>query len=310
MARIADALKKAQTERRRTGTMETDTSAPRGVIAAALKESAALRTSIAEDTRPITIPDQMADISTPQKRKRAAEPEIDLISPAPHWDVHPTVVAVHEKNSPITEQYRAARTWLMRRHTTGAKNCVAITSSVAREGKSVTTANLAVVMAEIRHLKVLAMDCDFRQGSLAKLFKMQASPGLSDVLAGRASLESAIQATPMGNLFLLSSGGCQELNSAELLNSTSAARVFETVRDRFDYVMVDTPPVQCLSDVGVIGAHCTGIILVVRMNKTPAHLVRQSAHWLQANNLNVLGCIAADCSARGARYEYDATDHD
>ncbi len=310
MARIADALKKAQTERRRTCTTESNATVPRGVIASAMKESAALRTSIAEDATPIAFPDQIADMSTSSRRKRTVEPANDVISPAPHWDVHPTVVAVHEKNSPITEQYRAARTWLMRRQAAGAKNCVAITSSVAREGKSVTTANLAVVMAEIRHLKVLAMDCDFRQGSLAKLFKLPAAPGLSDVLAGRAPLESAIQSTPLGNLFLLSSGGCQELNSAELLNSTSAARVFESVRDRFDYVMVDTPPVQCLSDIGVIGAHCTGIILVVRMNKTPAHLVRQSTHWLQANNLNVLGCIAADCSARGARYEYDAADHD
>ena len=64
-------------------------------------------------------------------------------------------------------------------------------------------------------------------------------------------------------------------------------------------------PERRLSDVGVIGALCTGIVMIVRMNKTASHLVRQSLHWLQANNLDVIGCIAADCCVRGARYEYE-----
>jgi Mrp family chromosome partitioning ATPase len=136
------------------------------------------------------------------------------------------------------------------------------------------------------------------------------SPGLSDVLAGRATLEDAIQQTPFGNLFVLPSGTCHEINSAELLNSNAANKVFDEIRERFHYTLVDTPPVQALSDVGVIGALCSGLVMVVRMNKTGAHVVRQSLHWLQANNLQVLGCIAADCSAKGARYEYDGNDDD
>lgn len=231
-------------------------------------------------------------------------------SPLPEWDVHPTVVAVHDRRSAITEQYRAARTWLLRRNSGGKRAIVALTSSVPREGKSLTTANLAVVMSEVRHMNVLAVDSDLRQGTLARLFKIRNAPGLADVLAGRVSLKEAIATTPIGNLFVLPAGDCADLNPTELLNSVGAPRVFDEIRESFHFTLVDTPPVRRLSDVGVIGALCTGIVMVVRMNKTASHLVRQSVHWLRENHLDVLGCIAADCQTRGARYEYEACKDD
>lgn len=227
------------------------------------------------------------------------------VAAAAHWNVHSTVVAARERSSAITEQYRAARTWLLRRNASVKRSCVAITSSVPREGKSVTTANLAITMAEVRHLNVLAVDCDFRQASLARLYRMPNTPGLADVITGRVTLDEAIAATPIANLALLPAGTCHDLPSGELLNSKAAARVFDELRERFHYVLVDTPPVQSLSDVGAVGALCTGIVLVVRMNRTAAHVVRQSVHWLHSNHLNVLGCIASDCRTRGTRYEYE-----
>ncbi|HWL92175.1 MAG TPA: CpsD/CapB family tyrosine-protein kinase [Phycisphaerae bacterium] len=303
MGRIAEALRKAQTEKAGRSTLGIGPAWAQAGLAAEAGEPGLDahrpgRRSMgfkSERSAPVIDPPDQAS---------------DVHMPPPFWDVHPTIMTVRERSSPITEQYRAARTWLLRRSAPSGKNCVAVTSSVAREGKSVTTANLAAIMAEVRHMKVLAIDCDIRQGSLARLFRISNEPGISEVMAGRATLASAIQTTPLGNLFVLPAGECHDINSTELLNSTAASTMFAQIRDRFDYVLVDTPPVQCLSDVGVIGALCTGLILVVRMNKTPAHLVRQSAHWLQANNLNILGCIAADCSARGARYEYDVNGGD
>ena len=199
---------------------------------------------------------------------------------------------------------RAVRTWLLRRSTAGERSCIAITSSVPREGKSVTTANLAVAMSEIRHMNVLAVDADLRQGHLASMFKLPNSPGLADVLAGRATLKEAIIKTPLGNLSFLPAGASQELNPTGLLNSTVASSVFEEIRERYHYVFVDTPPVQWLSDIGVIGALCSSILMVVRMNKTPSNLVKQSVNWIRSNNLNVIGCIAAACSLNAARYGY------
>jgi capsular exopolysaccharide synthesis family protein len=302
MGRIADALKKA--ERDRSQATDTETLADRPPSSASTRLD---RTNLGSTVEPAgrglhlrTLRSGSPVPMTPPRLNRSAN-----LTPPPPWDVHPMVVSAHDRSSLITEQYRAARTWLLRRNTTGKRSCIAVTSSVPREGKSVTTANLAVAMAEVRHMNVLAVDCDFRQGSLAKLFKLPNSPGLSDVLAGRAQLSDVITRTPLGNLSLLPAGTCQDLNPTELLNSTEAVRVFDEIRESYHYTLVDTPPVQWLSDVGVIGALCSGIVLVVRMNKTASHLVRQSYHWLQANNLEVLGCIAADCSAKGARYEYE-----
>lgn len=234
-----------------------------------------------------------------------AEPGVERLTPLPAWEVHPAVVAIHGRTLPITEQYRAARTWLLRRNADGKGSCLAVTSSIPREGKSVTTANLAAAMAEVRHMNVLVADCDLRQATLARLFKLPNSPGLADVLGGRCLLDEAIKPTPLGNLWFLPAGDCLDLGPTELLNSKAAARVFDEIRERYHFTLVDTPPVGRLSDVGVIGALCTGIVMVVRMNKTASHIVRQSVHWLQANHLDVIGCIAADCSTRGTRYEYE-----
>ncbi len=301
MGRIAEALKKAQEERssRLRAGGRSDSPDIRGTVLTPdspgrtpLRESVARSAQLDVDVRYATLPNQGIDSPTP-------------MAPRSAWAAHPNVVALYDRSCAITEQYRAVRTWLLRRNTTGRHECIAITSSIPREGKSVTTANLAVVMSEVRHMSVLAMDCDLRQGSLAKLFKVPDSPGLADVLSGEASLAEAIKTTPFGNLSYLPAGVCRGRNPAELLNSRTAARVFEEIRERFHFTLVDTPPVRRLSDVGVIGALCTGIVMIVRMNKTASHLVRQSLHWLQANNLDVIGCIAADCCVRGARYEYE-----
>lgn len=300
MGRIADALKRAEQER--SLRMRLDDGGARALNGGNLEPVAPAEAAAAQDLRLLDAP----AIHPRNGARRAAPP----LTPPPPWDVHSTVVAVCDRESPITEQYRSARTWILRRQSSGRQHCIAVTSSMPREGKSVTTANLAAVFAEIRHLNVLAVDCDFRQGSLARLYKLPNTPGLSDVLAGRARLADAIMRTPIGNFSLLPAGTCLDLTPAELLNSSRAARVFDEIRERYPVVLVDTPPVQPMSDVGAIGAFCTGIVMVVRMNKTPGHVVRKAVHWLQSNNLTVLGCIAADCSAKGVRYEYEDDDED
>jgi capsular exopolysaccharide synthesis family protein len=220
------------------------------------------------------------------------------------WDVDPSVVAGRQSESSLAEQYRAVRTWLLVRSQNAKHSALAITSSVPREGKSVTTANLAIVMTEVRRLRVLVVDGDMRQGSLARLLRIEQSPGLADVLAGRAELDGAIIRSPIRNLDILPAGHCAGINPTELLNSASAARSFGEIRDRYHVCLVDTPPVQRVSDVGVIGPLCSGVLFVVRMHRTASHLVRQSLHWLQSNNLNVMGCIATACSQRDTIYTY------
>lgn len=228
-------------------------------------------------------------------------PTADAVSPsAGSWDVNPTLVAQVDKASPITEQYRAVRTWLLCRTRPNERTCLAVTSSMPQEGKTVTAANIAVVMSEIRRMRVLAVDCDLRRGDMAGLFGLSRAPGLADVLSGRARLDEVILPTPLPNLSVLPAGELGEANPTELLSSVAAARVFDEIRERFHYSVVDTPPVHRVSDVGVIGTLCTGVVMVVRMHKTPTSIVRQSVQWLQSNNLNVMGTIATGCSPKDA----------
>jgi len=299
MGRIADALKKAQSERTARSRMSGGSAAAVEIETVGAAIGTGLRglvEGLVDDGRPLP------PRATPRSRDSRNQAQL---APLPHWDVDPTVVAVRDRASPVTEQYRAVRTWLMSRNTIGERTCLAITSSVANEGKSVTAANLAVILSEVRHLNVLVVDADLRRPRLHDLFRTGEMPGIANVLAGRAALSDVIAQTPIPNLSFLPAGNCGDLSPADLFNSKSASLVFDEIRERYQYIIVDTPPVQRVSDIGVIGALCSGIVVVVRMHKTPTAVVRQSVRWLQANNLNVIGAIAAACNIRAVRQPYD-----
>lgn len=296
MGRIADAIKKADAERReklRVGTIGD---------AGPARSKADLRGAAG----PALLVAPPSPIESPRFNSAAIADSSSPLS----WDVHPSVVAVRDRSGAITEQYRAVRTWLLSRLTPGERSCIALTSSIPREGKSVTTANLAAVLAEVRHMSVIAVDCDFKQSSLAKLFKLPPGPGLAEVLTGKAHLNEAIRATPLSNLSILPAGDIGGQNTNELLHSRITSRVFDEIRERYHFALVDTPPVQRSSDVGVIGTLCTGVIMVVRMHETATQVVRQSVRWLQTNNLTVMGCVAAGCRGNVDRYAYEADERD
>jgi len=119
----------------------------------------------------------------------------------------------------LVEQYRALRTRLLSRNTRGLHQALVITSSLAGDGKSVTTANLGAVFAEVRHLRVLLVDADFRRSKLPALFGLDTQPGLIDVLMGQADIDQIVQQTPVGNLQLIAAGNTRGINPAELLSS-------------------------------------------------------------------------------------------
>ena len=274
MGRIAEALKKAQRER-----ISTASKTP--LLGRSDKSALSFRLGKA------------GPIQSKIHQSRAHE---EAVKNPETWVADPEIVTLTHPQSRVAEQYRAARTWLLARVKPGERQCVTFAGSLPGEGTSVSTANLAVVMSEVTHMRVLALDANLRNPSLARLLRLPSSPGLTDVLSGREKLQNAVIATPRENLFLLPAGSSPPPNPAELLNSTIAADVFDQLRDSFDYILVDTPAIQDCSDVGVIGALCSGIVMIVRMHKTPAPIVQQSIQWLQANRLNVIGCLGAGLS--------------
>ncbi len=289
MGRIAEALKRAESERRETSRIGASAPAPRGGLDH-------LRVN-----RTPTIP-------LPADRSDAAPPV-----PITSWD--PRLVIQFDRSGAVAEQYRAIRTWLMAHNSTGEHRILGLTSSTPGEGKTLTVANLGLALAEVRHLSVLLVDGDLRRPALGRTFGIQPEPkavdaaGLADVLIGRRQLADVIRRSAIENLQILPAGACGTLTPAELLNARSARRVFDEIRDRFQYILVDTPAVQSASDVAVLGAMCTGMLMVVRMNQPSSGIVRQSVRWLQANNVHVLGCVAVGANNRASRvlYQNDAS---
>ena len=223
------------------------------------------------------------------------------------WDprqIDPAVVAFHERYSSVSEQFRSIRARLLSMNTANAHRVIAITSSVPREGKSVTTVNMGLVMAEGGEHRTLIADTDFRRSTMGKMLGLEQRPGFAELIRGMAPLDELLSPTPYPNLRVLPPGLNAGQGVSELLGSTNAREMLSELRQTFDYTFLDTPPVNTVSDVSMLAPYCDGVILVVEMRRTPEPTVQQAVRTLQANNVKLLGCIITRHDDRRTHY-YD-----
>lgn len=239
----------------------------------------------------------------------AAEPaELRVVATAPNVSptrppgkgMSPEIVCYHDRASTQCEQYRSLRTRLISDNPKQDHRVYGITSTMEGEGKSVTAANLGFSLAEIRHLRVLIVDADFRASALAGMLGMESAPGLAELLREEASLGEVIRPTPWPNLFFLPPGHADGRSAPELLSTRVARATFRKIEREFQYSVVDTPPVSIVSDAGIIGQMTSGMIFVVRMNRTPEPMARRAVGLLTASNVPIVGCLLVaedDCVA-------------
>lgn len=218
--------------------------------------------------------------------------------------LHEALIPYYDSSSLIAEQYRSLRTRLLSQNPQYEHRILAVTSSVPKEGKSVTTVNLGSVFAEIRHLNVLVVDGDFRRGSLAKKLNQPSGPGLAEVLAGEATYSEVIRRTSIPNLNFIPAGSTQNHSAAELLASAAARPLFRRMLNDYHYTLVDTPPATTVSDVGVIGQLCSGVLLVVRLHRTDEEAAKRSVRLLQSNSIPIVGCLLIGRDAPGGRFGF------
>jgi len=287
MGRIADALKRAEEERKRTIAAQS----PVGVDPAstALLEAGSAFDTGAGASSGLEGIGQCADGGEPS-------PLVEGLSES--------LVPFFERSSLVTEQYRSLRTRLLSQNPNYEHRVVAITSAVPKEGKSVTTLNLGCILAEIRHLRVVVVDGDFRRSSLAYMLNQPAGPGLAEVLAGKATYEEVLRPTPIPNLMFMPAGSTGGRSAAELLTSPAAPPAFKRMQSEFHYTIVDTPPATTVTDVGIIGQMCSGVIMIVRLHRTHEGAAKRAARLLQVNNIPILGCLLVGRDAPGGRYSY------
>lgn len=189
--------------------------------------------------------------------------------------LHPSLVAAIAPHAAAAEQYRSVRARLTMREETGPLRTIAVTSPGARDGKSVTAANLALTMAQEHQRHVVLVDGNLRSPSVHALFAVDREPGFSEVLTGAAALEDALVHIPELRLTLLPGGAVPEYPT-ELLGSSAMRRTLDALAERFDRIVIDLPGVTPLADVGTVAPMTDGIVMVVRAGLTQRPALEQA----------------------------------
>ncbi len=202
----------------------------------------------------------------------------------------------------IVESYKNLRTSLAFLLSENGGNSFTVTSANAGEGKSTTSANLAVAFSQLGK-KVLIIDADLRKASLHKKFKTENGVGLSDVIIGSVNISDAVKnITPM--LSILTAGNLPP-NPSELLDSQSFSDLMVYLNSTYDLVILDTPPLNVVSDSLIVAPNTTGVVLVIRDGYTPHYSIKKAIEAMRFSNVNILGTIMNGINPRSrSRYIY------
>ena len=177
---------------------------------------------------------------------------------------------------------------------------IGVTSSMRGEGKSTTAVNLSYVFAE-KGSKVLLIDADLRIPSIAKKLEIESSPGLANLLRGKGAQISEFQSHLLSNWFVLPSGDIPP-NPSELLGSSRMENILNQLREVFDYIIIDLPPVNIVSDAISISSLISGMIVVIREEYTEKKELERCFRQLQLSNVNVLGCVMNEAKSGSGSY--------
>lgn len=178
---------------------------------------------------------------------------------------------------------------------------IGVTSSMRGEGKSTTAINLSYVLAEAGK-KVVLVDADLRIPSIAKKMKIASAPGLTDCLKGSHAEEFPVfESEHLPNWCIIPSGALPP-NPSELLSSNRMKRVLDKLAEKYDYIIVDLPPVNLVSDALAISEYITGMILVIREDYAEKKELENCVRQLQLSNVNVLGCVMNESKFGASKY--------
>lgn len=201
----------------------------------------------------------------------------------------PPVVMEGDRYRLAAEAFRSLRTNLQYAALGSPLRTVTVTAAGPDEGKSTVVANLAVAIAQ-SGTRVLAVGADLRRPSLHRAFGLDHHVGLTSVLMGRLPLEEAVQHVERWGLDVLPSGPLPP-NPAELLGSRQMAALIDEMKQRWETVLLDTPPVVALSDAALLAARTDGVLLVVSAHQTPRDVVVAARRQLEQVGARILGVV-------------------
>jgi polysaccharide biosynthesis transport protein len=216
------------------------------------------------------------------------------------------LVTQSRPRSQMAESYRALRTSLLLTFAGGPPTVILITSALPEEGKTTTSVNSAIVLAQ-KGTRVLLIDADLRRPSIHKTLGMGPKIGLSNVLTGAATLQQAIiPSTILPELFILPAG-TPPPNPAELLASAKMKSVLAELRKQYDHIVIDSPPTLSVTDAVVMSTDADAVVLVIRSGHTTKPALRRARDILLQVNARVCGVLvnAVDLSSPDYYYHYE-----
>ena len=202
------------------------------------------------------------------------------------------------------EAYNSLRTNLLYALSPTNGKIVAVTSSNAGEGKSSVSINLALTMATAK-VKILLIDADLRRPSIHKKLKIDNSTGLSRFIVGFETMSDALKREVFPNLDVMTSGPIPP-NPSELLGSENMRIFLQKASDYYDYIIIDTPPINIVTDVAVMSDSISGVVLVTSYAKTTLDDVKKSSVALEKVNAKLLGMVVTGVERKHSSYKKDA----
>ena len=173
----------------------------------------------------------------------------------------------HAVDPAVVEHYRKLRTKILQHHSTKPFRSLVVTSPNPGEGKSVTALNLGLSFAMLPNFRVVVVDGDLRKGSLGKWLGVDDRPGLSNLIDGSAKLEDVVLKSDESPMCFVVRGTAQS-SPGELLNSPDLGGHFRRMGEHFDLIVVDSPPVNLITDTQLLAASCDAVLLVARAFST------------------------------------------
>jgi len=230
------------------------------------------------------------------------------------------LVAYFDPQSTLAESYRTLRTNIEFVTVEKGARCLMVTSSMHHEGKSTTIANLSMMMAQLGK-RTLLVDCDLRKPSLARLFGLEKEPGttevivgnyawrdvvrtVTDIVTGGMGMEDILQTQGIGNLHIITSGSIPP-NPSELLNSRRMAEFVEEVKEAYDVVLFDSPPVLHVTDAAILGKLMDGALMVYKAGDIARTSLKRSTTLLKGVEIELLGVVV-----NGIRADLSTEYHD
>ena len=218
--------------------------------------------------------------------------------------VDASIISYFDPKALISEQYKILRTNILSLNKGNPPRAIVITSSIHSEGKSVTTLNLAMSLAQAVHKpKVLVIDGDMRKGKIAKYLGIKHETGLSEFLQGKVQLNDCLFNIDIENMAFMAAGTVSH-HPAELLQSEAMKDLIAQMRKRFDFVLIDTPPIISVTDSGIVGSMVDGVLMVVQAGRTQRGVIKRAEDLLYQSHCKVLGYVMSNIEYHLPEYIY------